>query len=407
MNAATSTERNVPAAWIRGSLLLGVLTLAISAVGGWFSPESFFRVYLAAYLFVLGFALGSMALVMAYHLTGGSWGLLIRRILEAAMKTLPLLAVLFVPIGAGVKYLYPWAQPELVAQSHKLQYQQIFLRPDYFWIRAGVYFAVWIALAYILSHWSRREDETGNPRLAWRSLKFSGAGAVIFGISVHFASIEWGMALEPLFHSSIWGPLVVSGWLLSAMCLALIVLAYYIKRPPLDAVASDKARVDLASLLFTLLILWAYMAWFQFMLIWLSNLPVDIVWYLRRISPVWKAAIWVIAALHFAVPFFLLLMRPIKRNSRVVAGIAVLILIMQLAFDYYQIVPGVSLSVANFAWMSVLVPVGLAGVWLACFFWLLNRRTLLPPHDYNRAAALHLRHLDEDEAAREEALSHG
>jgi hypothetical protein len=407
MSVGGSTDWTKMAHWQRWSLYVGIFVLCLCAIGAGYSPAPFFRAYLAAYLFYLGIALGSMVILMVYHLTGGSWGLLIRRILEAGMKTLPLLAAFFLPIACGIGYLYPWAQPDLVATNPKLQYQQFYLYPTYFWIRAAVYFALWMAMAFLLSAWSRQEDQTGNPRLAWKSLKLSGFGAVVYGISLHFAAVDWGMSLEPVFHSTIWGPLFAVGQLLSAFCFALVVLACLIHRPPLKEVASLKVRNDLGSLLLTLLILWAYMAWFQFMLIWIANLPVDVVWYLPRTSPVWKGVIWAIVALHFAVPFFLLLMRPVKRNSAVVAWIAGLILFMQLVYLYYQVVPGPSAYRLDEHWMDFLAPLGIGGVWLAHFLWQLQRQPLLAAHDYNLAAALHLRHLDEEEAAREEALAYG
>ena len=392
--------------WQRWSLWIGVCSLAVSAIGAVFAPAPFFRAYLAAYLFYLGIALGSMVLLMAYHLTSGSWGLLIRRILEAAMSTLPLLAVLFLPIALGVGNIYIWAQPDVVAASPKLQYQQFYLRPSYFWIRAAVYFALWIAIALLLSRWSRKEDQTGDPRLARKSQRLSGFGAVIYGISIHFASIDWSMSLMPAFHSSMWGPLFAAGELLSAMAFALIVLACLIDRPPLGEVASRKVRLDLGSLLLTLLIVWAYLAWFQFMLIWIANMQVDVIWCIPRASASWKAAIWAIFALNFAIPFFLLLMRSVKRNSVLVARIAALILVMQLAFMYYQTMPGLSGDVVEH-WIDPFIVVGIGGIWLACFLRQLRRRPLLAPNDYNRAAALHLRRLDEEEAAREESFVYG
>ena len=221
-----SRSRRSAARWQRSVALGGVRRPDASAPSARpFSPVPFFRAYLAAYLFYLGIALGSMVLLMVYHLTGGSWGFLIRRILEAGMRTLPLLAVLFLPIACGIRYLYLWAQPEVVAASPQLQYQQFYLAPTCFWIRAAVYFAVWLAMAFLLASWSRKEDETGNPRLAWKSQQLGAFGAVVYGISLHFAAIDWGMSLQPVFHSTIWGPLFATGQLLSALAFALVVLA--------------------------------------------------------------------------------------------------------------------------------------------------------------------------------------
>ena len=150
----------------------------------------------------------------------------------------------------------------------------------------------------------------------------------------------------------------------------------------------------------TLLIVWAYMAWFQFMLVWIANMPVDVVWYLPRATTAWKGVMWAIFLLHFALPFFLLLMRSIKRNSKAVGRIAAVILLMQLVFVYYQVIPGSPAAGLRGQWMDVLLPVGIGGIWLAGFFRQLGRYPLLPLYDHNRHAALRLRALDEEETAR-------
>ena len=409
MSSNAPIDGSGAARWQRRSLWVGTIALSVSALGASFSPVALFRACLAAYLFYLGIALGSMVLLMVYHLTGGSWGFLVRRILEAGMRTLPLLAVLFVPIACGIGYLYPWAQPDAVAASPQLQYQQFYLAPTWFWVRAVVYFAVWLAMAFLLASWSRKEDETGqdpgtNARLVWKSRQLGAFGAVAYGISLHFAAIDWGMSLQPAFHSTIWGPLFATGQLLSALAFALVVLAWRVNQPPLSEVDSPKVRIDLASLLLTLLIVWAYMAWFQFMLIWIANLPVDVVWYLPRATSPWQWVMWAIVIFHFTVPFFLLLVRRIKRNSKAVAGIAGLVLFMHLLFMDYQVIPDFPFANLGECWMALLVPIGIGGLWLARFLWQLERYPLLPLHDHNRAAALRLRHLDAEESAREEAL---
>jgi len=406
MSSATSLDTVMLARWNRRLLWLGGGALLVCAVGGLFDPGAFGRAYLTAYLFFLGLGLGSLAMLMIYHLTGGSWGLLIRRILEAGTRTLPLLALFFLPIAGSVRYLYPWAQPELVALSPKLQYQQFYLAPLYFWLRAAVYFALWIGLAWALSVWSRQEDRTGNPRLAWKSLQLSALGAVVYGVTIHFAAVDWAMSLQPVFHSTIWGPLIALGQLLSAFAWALVVLAGVIRRPPLAEVASRKAVNDLGSVLLALLILWAYMAWFQFMLVWIANLPVDVVWYLPRTSWFWKGVIGTLVALHFVLPFFLLLLRPIKRNSTALAWIAGVMLLMQLVHLNYLVVPRLAAGRVGVSWMDFVAPLAIGGLWLPHYFWQLRRRPLLAPYDYNRADALHLRQLDAEEDAQADRLAY-
>ncbi len=198
--------------------------------------------------------------------------------------------------------------------------------------------------------------------------------------------------------------------------------------PPLAEVVSPKALNDLGSLLLTFLVTWAYMAWFQFMLIWIANLPVDIIYYLPRTSLVWLDVIWAIVLLHFAVPFFLLLLRPLKRHAGKLAWTAGLILFMHVVYSYYQITPmfgdaapiagearlaeqavvesGTTSGLLSGHWMDFLMPFALGGIWLSHFAWQLGRCPLLVQHDPRRAAALHLRRLDVEEAAQEEALAH-
>ncbi len=384
------------------ALVVGALALAACIAGGANDPAEFFRAYLPAWLFVFGLSLGSMALLMIYQLTGGAWGFLIRRIVEAGMRTLPLVALMFLPIAFAIRYLYPFAQPEQVAANPQLQHQTFYLTPNLFWLRAACYFIVWLVIATLLSSWSRQQDEGDEPpggapaqrvglRVAWKCRQLSAAGAVIYGVTLHFAAVDWAMAIIPAFHSSIWGPLFALGQLLSALAFTLIVLACKAGRPPLAEIVTPSVLGDLGSLLLTFLIAWAYMAFFQFMLIWIANLPTDIVYYLPRSSAYWIYIMWAVVLLGFVVPFFLLLMRPIKRNLRALASTAGLILVMQLLHVYYEITPsfpvrssGVSresvavppeggttsatvAAVLLGHWMDFLTPIALGGIWLFFF----------------------------------------
>ena len=347
----------------RWCLAVGIVALSAFVVGGVFDPPQFFRAYLAAYLFYFGIAMGSMTLLMIYHITGGAWGFLVRRILEAGMRTLPLVALGFIPIGAGARYVYPWAQPDVVAANELLRQQQVYFNPPFFYGflygfygRAVLYFALWLIMAYFLSAWSRAQDRTGNPRLAWRCDGLSSIGLVIYGISIHFASVDWLMSLQPAFHSTIFGPLVASGHLLSGLALAVIVLAALCRHTPLSEIVSPKALGDLGNLLLSFLIVWAYMCWFQYMLIWIANLPVDVVWYLPRLSGGWQWVALALVVLHFLVPFFLLLFRAVKQDIRVLAWVAGLMLVMQLVFMVYQVAPAFHAAELTQHWMNFWLP---------------------------------------------------
>jgi hypothetical protein len=218
------------ARWQRIALVVGIVATVICAVGAPFSPTQFFRAWLAAYQFYLGLGLGCLVVLMIYHLTGGAWGYLIRRVLEAGTRTLPLLALLFIPIGCGLVYLYIWARPEEVEHSRTLQHQQVYLNARFFWGRAFVYFSMWSVIAYFLNSWSRQQNEAADPCVPDRLARLSAPGLIIYGVTITFASVDWVMSLQPSFRSTIFGPLVASGQLLSAHAFALVVLAWVASR---------------------------------------------------------------------------------------------------------------------------------------------------------------------------------
>ncbi len=393
------------------ALAVGAAVLAVCVVGAFFSPTQFFRAYLIAYLFFLGIALGCFAVLMVYHLTGGAWGFLIRRVLEAGMRTLPVMAVLFIPIACGVEYLYTWARPEEVAASPDLRHKQIYLNVPFFCVRAVIYFALWLGIGHYLSAWSRRQDRAGNPEaaegLAQRLATLSGPGLIAYGITITFASVDWVMSLQPAFRSSIFGPLFASGEMLTGFACALVVLAWLVVRPPVAEMVSVEALNDLGNLLFTFLIFWAYLTFFQFMLIWIADLPYDVIWYLPRSRGGWEWVVWALVVFHFVLPFFLLLSRDVKRNPVALAALAGLLLFMHLVYMYYQVLPAFPEDPITEHWMDVLAPFGVGGLWLACFVWDLKRGPVLPQHDANREAALHFRHLDEETAVRAQEVQHG
>src|SRR5581483_941877 len=337
MSTLPSASREELVPWQRRALAVGGITLLACVIGAPFSPTQFFRAYLTAYLFYLGIALGSMVILMVYYLTGGAWGFLIRRVLEASMRTLPLLVVLFLPIAGGLTYLYPWAQEGVVLANPNLQ--RWYLNTPFFWGRAALFFLLWLVLAHFLNAWSRRQDDTGDPRLVERLERLSAPGLVIYGLCITFAAVDWIMSLQPGFRSTIFGPIVASGQILSGQAFALIVLAWLVARPPVADLISLEALNDLGNLLLTFLIIWAYLVWFQFMLISVANLPYEVIWYLPRSRGGWQWVAWALLFLHFVFPFFLLLQRDVKRNPRVLGGLAGWLLLMQLVYVYWHVMP--------------------------------------------------------------------
>ncbi|HEX5269327.1 MAG TPA: hypothetical protein VFW33_02515 [Gemmataceae bacterium] len=408
MSTLPAAERTDTGRLILGSLAAGVVALAVCVIGAFFDPEQFFRAYLSSYLFYQGIGLGCLAILMIYYCTGGAWGFLIRRPLEAGTRTLPLLALLIIPIGAGLRYLFVWARPEEVAADKNLQWKQIYLNVPFWWGRAVLFFVVFLVLTWLLNAWSRRQEQTGDGRYAWRLTNLSGPGLVAFGVCMHFAAVDWLMSLQTAFKSSIIGPLLVSGQLATALATVIIVVAWLSPRPPLGDVVSLKALNDLGNLLLAFLVIWAYMSFFQFMLIWIANLPHEIIWYIDRSQGGWQWVITAVAIFHFGVPFFLLLQRAVKQTPVALAAVCGLVLFMHQVFLDWQVFPAFlhANSLAHH-WMDFLMPVGLGGLWLAYYLWQLRGRPLVPRHDENRPHALLLRREDLEEAEREAVMTHG
>jgi hypothetical protein len=413
MSTLPADQRNELQRLLWRSLAVGGVALLVCVIGAPFSPVQFFRAYLAAYQLYLGIALGSLAIFMLYQLTGGAWGFLIRRILEAAMRTLPLLAILFLPVAIGVRFIYPWAQPQQVAGSEELRYNHFYLDVPFWWVRAAIFFTLWLVLSAIFSLWSRQQDRTGEPHLPRKFRLLSAPGLIIYGVTITFASIDWVMSLQPEFHSTMFAPEFATGQLVTAHAFAVVVLAWLVRQPPLANIVSRETLNDVGNMLLTFLVVWAYMAFFEFMLSWIANLPAENAWFIPRSRDGWQWVAWAIFVFHFAVPFFCLLLRNIKRDPRLLSRVAALVFFMHLVFLYFQVmpavsdVPGVPGTHLNTHWMDFLMPIGIGGIWLAYFLWQLARFPVLPLHDLNRNEAARLRESALEEVAREEALHHG
>jgi hypothetical protein len=411
MSTLPVDQRNELQRLLWRSLAVGVVALLVCVIGAPFSPVQFFRAYLAAYQLYLGIALGSLAIFMLYQLTGGAWGFLIRRILEAATRTLPLLAILFLPVAIGVRFVYPWAQ--MVAGSEELRYNHRYLNVPFWWIRAAIFFALWLAVSAIFSIWSRQQDRTGEPHLPRKFRLLSAPGLIIYGVTITFASVDWVMSLQPEYHSSIFAPEFATGQLLTAHAFAVVVLAWLVRQPPLANIISRETLNDVGNMLLAFLVVWAYMTFFEFMLSWIANLPAENAWFIPRSQDGWQWVAWGIFVFHFAVPFFCLLMRNIKRDPRLLGRVAALVFFMHLVFLYFQVmpavpdVPGAPSTHISTHWMDFLMPLGIGGIWLAYFLWQLARFPVLPLHDANRDEAARLRESALAEGAREEALHHG
>lgn len=365
-----------PLRW--GALLLGLLAGGACAWGWYYSPQHFFPAYLVAYLFWLGTTLGSLAIVMLHHLTGGGWGLGIRRLQEAVLGTMPLLAALFLPLLTGLPVLYPWARADAMHADEILQKKAAYLNVPAFEVRVGTYFAIWILLALLLNWLSAgMSPEEARRRRRWLAL-ISGPGLVLWGLTVTFAAIDWGMSLEPHWYSSIYGVLFMGGQGVSGLAFAILMGVLLRSYAPFRDVLSTDRLHDLGNLLLAFVLFWSYVSFTQYLIIWSGNLPEETPWYLQRSGGGWQFLAMGLIGLHFLVPFLLLLARGTKREPRRLAGVAVLLLLMRLVDLTWLVMPTFSPGRLSVHWLNFAAPLAIGGLWLAAFFWRLPARIALP-----------------------------
>jgi hypothetical protein len=378
--------------WQRGAFSAGGVGLGvcvIAAVAGW--RDEFFRAYLVAFNVCAGIAVGCLAILMLQYLTGGNWGIVLRRPLEAGTRTLPLVAVLFVPVALGLPTLYTWAEPAKWESNHHLKEQLEHLRPylntGFFLARTAGYFVVWVGLAWLLNHWARKHDETNDPRILENAQNLSGPGLVVYVLTVSFASIDWVMSLEPQWYSTIYGAMFGMGQVLGAFAFCVAVLLLLGGSSQLSAAMQKGNLRDLGSLMLAFVMVWAYLSFSQFLLIWSGNLPEEVPWYLARLQDGWVYVALALVLFHFALPFVLLLMADLKRNRKALASVALLVLFMHVVNLFWLIVPAFTRyegearrGLGGLHPLDLAALVGVGGVWLGAFLWQVRSRPLLPVH---------------------------
>jgi hypothetical protein len=414
---------------IRGrALIVGGAAAVLGLIGAFVDRQAFDRAYMFSYIFILGLALGSLALLMIHRQLGGAWGFLIRRPLEAGVLTLPLMAVLFIPVLIDLDRIYPWVNTPPGTEAHEeakakvldkvhvsepvskdpaaqllgkvdpvdARFKQQWLNPAAFTVRALIYFTLWIGLGLTLAIGSIRQDKTGSTDLAYRLNGLSGVGLVIYFLSVSFALIDFGMSLEPAWYSTLYGVLLIIGQGVSTVAFMIIIASIISRRGEIEGLDKPETFNDLGNLLLAFTMLWGYLSFSQFLIIWAGNLAEEIPWYMRRLHGGWENIGRFLILFHFAVPFLVLLARPLKRNISALWKIAALVLFCHLIDDFWLIgastafdpIGGTNLGGFRMTWLDPVIPIAMGGLWLSAFLWLLKSRPLMVAHDPQLLPAL-------------------
>jgi hypothetical protein len=364
------------------ALIAGVIGLVLCVIGYVKSPESLLHSYLLAFMFILGLSLGSLGLLMMQHLTGGMWGIVIRRPLESATRALPLVFILFAPIFFGFRYLYgAWLNAPTTGEHRLSDFQQHYLTANWFHIRALIYFAVWLLLMWVFNSWSRKQDIDREDRVLRRRMKMlAGPGIILYVFAMSFAAIDWVMSLSPHWASTIYGFLYVAGQLISSMSLMICVVVLLSRAPVFQGVLKPRYLHDLGKLLLAFVMLWAYFSFSQLLIIWSGNSPEEISFYRSRLYGEWVYVSVIILIFHFFVPFFLLLSRDLKRNPSLLPKVAMWLIFMRFVDIYWLTRPEFTPSAIPSLW-DLAAGLGLIGLWFFVFAWQLQKMPLLPLGD--------------------------
>ncbi len=359
--------------WQMSALLVGVVAGLLSLIGAFVSRGQFFHSYLFAWLFWSGLSFGALVVLMMQFLTGGLWGLALRNFALAALATVPLMALLFLPVLLGLRDIYPWTHG-LLAETGGYHHKAQWLSIPFFTARSLFYFAVLVTVALLLRRWALAQS---NPKIVpTRISALSAIGLIAYVLCMNFASTDWVMSLDPQWYSTIFVIVFAAGQFLAALAF-LTALLTRSTRSLGDAIPA-KVFNDLGSLLLAFVIFWTYVSFSQFLIIWAGNLPKEISWYLERSRGGWQ---WFAVALmvgEFLLPFALLLSRAAKRNRQRLFPICVLILLANILNNFWLVAPSFHPAGVRVHWLDVTVWLALGAFWCAVLLHFLQRLPLVP-----------------------------
>jgi hypothetical protein len=374
--------------WQTFALGAGAIGIILWLVGLSMDAEQAYRSWLLGFIFWGGIGIGSLGILILQYLTGGAWGVVIRRFAEAGSRTIPLLVLLFAPIlwGTMTNHLYGWTT---IPNDPLVHHRAAWMNVPSFGIRTIIYFGLLSIMGYLLNKWGGQQDKTNNyedsASFLGKATAFCGPAMPFYALVVSFMAIDWTMMLDPHWYSTMWGFLYIAGWALSCFAFMIVLLAALADKAPMNGIVGNKHFHDIGKLMLALVMVWAYFNLSQWLIIWSGNLPEETPWYLKRIAGGWGIMAIGLVIFHFAVPFVILLSQNIKKNPKTLALVALFILLMRMIDYYFHIGPSpmISSSIEGFhiSWMDFAAPIGIGGIWLWWFFKELKQRPLVPIND--------------------------
>lgn len=375
------------------ALGVGGIGVILWAIGTYFNVEQGMRSWLLAFMFWGGITFGGLGVLMLQYLTGGAWGVVIRRIVEAASRTIPIaiIAWIFLAIGVYFNVVYEWGH--LPPDDYTVIHRGAYLTAPWWIVRGIIYFVLLAVMVYLLNGWGAKQDKAQDHEEAakWlvRATAFSGPTMVIYVIVITLATVDWVMSLDPHWFSTIWGLLFVVGWALSTLCFCVLLLSYVMKFNPMNHIIGKRHFHDIGKLMLALVMVWAYFNFSQLIIIYSGNIPEETGWYLTRMTTGWFWVGMFLVLFHFAFPYLYLLRQDWKKSAKMLSMVAGFVFVIRWVDMFFLISPmprisehGGSLILSqSFSWLDIVAPIGLGGIWLWYFFGQYMKRPIVPVMD--------------------------
>ncbi|MBM7113741.1 hypothetical protein [Archangium primigenium] len=382
-----------PSKVMLGAGAVGVLGLLATFAGLFLDPQASAYGYLFGFCYWLGICVASIIMVAIFHTAKVKWIIVLRRTMETMGASVVFFAVLIIPILLTVKQLFPWVDAEnwvfpgtdgvkyTPVELHHLHHKHPYLNLTFFYIRQAIYFFTWIFVSWRLRSWSLQQDTTGELELTAKKRRFAPGTLPFLALTMTFAAFDWLMTLTPLWFSTIFGVYYFAGSFLAAFCIVTIVTVNAQDKDGYGSLVTAAHYHNLGKLMFAFTAFWAYIAFSQFFLIWIANLPEEAGWYKLRIEGPWLPVSLSLLVGHFLLPFFTLLSRKLKQRPQAMAVAGVYLLVIHAVDMYWLIWPAFSPRAPSFHWSLLTAFVGVGGTAVAGAFWLSKGRYTVPVKD--------------------------
>jgi len=372
---------------------VGVVGLLLTIVGFFTARQATMFSYLLGFTYWLGIAVATIIMVAIFHTAKAKWLIVLRRTMETMGASVIVFIPLMLPLLFGMKDIFPWVDAEnwvfpgtegvkfTAVELHHLHHKHPYLNQTFFYIRQAIYFVVWAFVALRLRGWSAEQDTSGALELTVKQRRFSPGALPFLALTITFAGFDWLMTLTPLWQSTIFGVYYFAGSFQAAFCILTIATVNAQGKNEYGSLVTTAHYHNLGKLMLAFTAFWAYIAFSQFLLIWIANIPEEAGWFKLRIEGAWKPLSIALFLMGFALPFFTLLSRNLKLKPRLLAVVAVYLLVMHAVDMYWLIWPAFSPQGPSFHWTLLTAFVGVGGIAVAGAIFLARGRYSLPVKD--------------------------